>query len=199
MTLLLYSLCRQLRCAYAKLLLQALVEGGGGGLLRDNPPRGPLEPLPSSKRAATAVHLHNTMQAQKQQGSVSASNSIRTSPQQSRLLQPGWAKHSPLLNQHLTSSSASSHDHGWLGGRGSHQGEEQSVCSEQESAPSLRGLSLEDLINVSDVYVHSKNKARSSHQNGLHRHSRTVAFDLDSSLEDLREGKLYETVFTIMS
>ena len=64
------------------------------------------------------------------------------------------------------------------------------MCSEQESAPSLRGLSLEDLINVSGVYVHSSTEAKGSHRNVPHSHSRTVSFDLDSSLEDLREGKL---------
>ena len=64
------------------------------------------------------------------------------------------------------------------------------MCSEHDSAASLRGLSLEDLINVSGVYVHSKTEARGSHQNTPHRPSRTVSFDLDSSLEDLREGKL---------
>lgn len=178
--------CRQLRYAYAKLLLQALAEGSGGGLLRENPPRGPLEPLSSSKKTATAMHHRNTRQAD-QQVAVAASNSVRMTPHQSRLLQPGWAKHSPPRKQHSTSPTTGS-SHEWLGGRVSHQGEEYSVCSEQESAASLRGLSLEDLINVSGVYVHSKAEARGSHQGNTHHQSRTVSFDLDSSLEDLREG-----------
>ena len=188
----LLHLCRQLRYAYAKLLLQTLAEGGGdGGLLRDDPPYGPLKPLPSSKKAATVVHHHSTKPTLQQQVSMSAGNSLRTSPQQSHLPQPGWAKHSPILRHQPT--VLSSRGNGWVGERLSHQEEEH---SDQESAPSLRGLSLEDLINVSDVHEHSKHKARSSPRNEMHGHSRTVSFDLDSSLEDLRKGKLQQTVLS---
>lgn len=186
----LLHLCRQLRYAYAKLLLQALAEGGGdSGLLRDDPPYGPLKPLPSLKKATTVVH-HSTKPPLQQQVSMSAGNSLRTSPQQSCLPQPGWAKHSPFLRHQPT--VLSSRGNGWMDERLSHQEEEHSG---QESAPSLRGLSLEDLINVSDVHEHSKHKTRSSPRNEMHGHSRTISFDLDSSLEDLRKGKLPQTVF----